>query len=174
MASLGALASLAQYGSSDSEITDSSEDEDTLEPIEDFILRILKNVIKESVRRVEYARSIKYRNKDEIDLEDSSSSDDESSDDDSSDFEGLILVNNKEASEKAKKVPPRVKGELLPADLPPIEDLHISVPAYECLQIGNVQLFVNLIFILYASWRFKIVCLQRKLASLAIHKKSNF
>ena len=94
MATLGVLASLAQYGSSDSEITDSSEDEDTLEPTEDFILRILKNVIKESVRRVEYARSIKYRNKDEIDLEDSSSSDDESSDDDSSDFEGLILVNN--------------------------------------------------------------------------------
>ena len=31
--------------------------------------------------------------------------------------------------------------------------------------IGNVQLFVNLIFILYARWRFKIVCLQTKLAS---------
>ena len=34
--------------------------------------------------------------------------------------------------------------------------------------------FVNLIFILYARWRFKIVCLQTELASLAIHKKSNF
>ena len=36
--------------------------------------------------------------------------------------------------------------------------------------IGNVQLFVNLIFILYAWWRFKIVyvCLHTKLASLAI------
>ena len=40
--------------------------------------------------------------------------------------------------------------------------------------IGNVQLFVNLIFILHARWRFKIVCLQTKLASLAILKKSNF
>ena len=40
--------------------------------------------------------------------------------------------------------------------------------------IGNVQLFVNLILILHARWRFKIVCLQTKLASLAIHKKSNF
>ena len=38
--------------------------------------------------------------------------------------------------------------------------------------IGNVQLFVNLIFILYVRWRFKIVCLQSKLASLAICKKS--
>ena len=40
--------------------------------------------------------------------------------------------------------------------------------------IGNVQLFVNLIFILCARWRFKIVGLQTKLASLAIRKKSNF
>ena len=37
--------------------------------------------------------------------------------------------------------------------------------------IGNVQLFVYLIFILYARWRFKIVCLQTELASLAIRKK---
>ena len=36
--------------------------------------------------------------------------------------------------------------------------------------IGNVQLFVNLIFILYARWRFEIVCLQTNLASLAIRK----
>ena len=51
-------------------------------------------------------------------LDDSSSSDKESSDDDdedSSDFEGLIFINNKEANNKAKKIPPRVKGELLPA-----------------------------------------------------------
>ena len=36
---------------------------------------------------------------------------------------------------------------------------------------GNVQFFVNLIFILYARWRFKIVCLQTKLASLANRKE---
>ena len=39
--------------------------------------------------------------------------------------------------------------------------------------IGNVQLFVNLIFILYARCRFEIVCIQTNLASLAICKKSN-
>ena len=39
------------------------------------------------------------------------------------------------------------------------------------ISIGNVQLFVNLIVILYARWRFKIVCLQTKLASLIIRKK---
>ena len=37
--------------------------------------------------------------------------------------------------------------------------------------IGNVQLFVNLIIILYAGWRFTIVCSHTKLASLAIRKK---
>ena len=40
--------------------------------------------------------------------------------------------------------------------------------------IGNVQFFVNLISTLNARWHFKIVCLQTKLASLAIRKKCNF
>ena len=35
-------------------------------------------------------------------------------------------------------------------------------------RIGNVQFFANLIFILYARWRLKIVCLLTKLALLAI------
>ena len=39
------------------------------------------------------------------------------------------------------------------------------------MAIGNVQLFVNLMFILYFRWRFKIVCLQTKLAPLAVCKK---
>ena len=39
----------------------------------------------------------------------------------------------------------------------------------EVAGIGNVQLFVNLVFILYARWRFKT-----KLASLIIRKNSNF
>ena len=38
------------------------------------------------------------------------------------------------------------------------------------IQIGNVQLFVNLIFILYARWRFKIACLQ----TFVIRKKNYF
>ena len=44
----------------------------------------------------------------------------------------------------------------------------------QAITIGNVQLFVNLIFILHTRWRFEIVCLQIKLASLAIRKKSYF
>ena len=40
--------------------------------------------------------------------------------------------------------------------------------------IGNVIFCQFDLFILYARWRSKIVCLQTKLASLAIRKKSNF
>ena len=42
----------------------------------------------------------------------------------------------------------------------------------EMVAIGNVRLFVNFIFILYARWRFKNVCIQTKLASLAMRKKT--
>ena len=45
---------------------------------------------------------------------------------------------------------------------------------YKDCPIGNVQLFINLFFILYARWRFKIVCFQTKLVSLAICKKRNY
>ena len=32
-----------------------------------------------------------------------------------------------------------IKGEILLSELPPIEDLHISVPAYECIKMGFVK-----------------------------------
>ena len=51
-----------------------------------------------------------------------------------------------------------------------IEVIDLEDPTNHCTSIGNVQLFDNLIFILYARWRFRIVCLQTKLASLAIRK----
>ena len=34
-------------------------------------------------------------------------------------------------------------GELAPADLPPIEDLHITVPSAECLRIGDISSVVD-------------------------------
>ena len=37
----------------------------------------------------------------------------------------------------------KVKGELSNADLPPIEDLHISVPEYECVPLGEVSSIVD-------------------------------
>ena len=36
-----------------------------------------------------------------------------------------------------------IKGEILTSELPPIEDLHISVPAYECIKIGFVKEVVD-------------------------------
>ena len=52
-----------------------------------------------------------------------------------------------------------------------LRNLQVDRPTYTNLnriiaQIGNVQLFVNLMFVLYARWRIKIICLQTKLASL--------
>ena len=36
-----------------------------------------------------------------------------------------------------------ISGELLPSDLPPIEDLQISVPEAECFQVGTVSSCVD-------------------------------
>ena len=40
---------------------------------------------------------------------------------------------------KRRKQPPTVRGELLLSDLPPIEDLQISVQEYECLKMGVIK-----------------------------------
>ncbi|KAK7865621.1 hypothetical protein R5R35_009787 [Gryllus longicercus] len=44
---------------------------------------------------------------------------------------------------KAKKEIPKTKGELGLEDLPPIEDLHITVPESECVEIGKVLSIVD-------------------------------
>ena len=151
MASLGALAAIANTYS-DSEM-ESSDEEDSMETFLDdseYVKEsILISVVREAVRRVEYAKSISYRTKktDDQQITDSSevSSNEESTsseDTDSSDSEGVIFVGNKEANKdslKKRKPPPMVHGELLSSDLPPIEDLHITVPEYECIEIGTIQ-----------------------------------
>ena len=91
----------------------------------------------------------------------------------------------KEAFERIKRVVASDSSlDKIVADFIKVEDQNFALFNYvtemnnqvEGLQesIGNVQLFVNLIFILFARWRFKIVCLQTKLDSLAIRKKCNF
>lgn len=45
--------------------------------------------------------------------------------------------------QKKKRDPLRVKGELLIEDLPPIEDLKITVPENECLEIGVIHGIVD-------------------------------
>jgi len=144
---LGALASLANYESSSDDEDSQSEMEQGFDSLEKFLMDgLLKSVIKESVRRVEYARSIRYRNHEAIEIDDSSSSLEEASpcSNSDSDSDDCLSIQKKDgANEKKRKAPPKVKGELLPNDLPLIEDLQISVPEYECLQVGTISSIVE-------------------------------
>lgn len=71
--------------------------------------------------------------------EDSSSSDDDSSS--SGHYEDPMEIERNAAPKKSG--PLKVKGEMLIDDLPPIEDLTITVPETECLQIGKVFSMVD-------------------------------
>lgn len=58
------------------------------------------------------------------------------------------ILNYSDTDEELDKVTkmksgPRVKGEQRLCDLPPIEDLHISVPHEKCKLIGEVKSFVD-------------------------------
>ena len=152
---LGALAAIASTYS-DSELETESEEEECFEyqTYEHFIRdAILGGILREAVRRVEYAKSVNYRNHQSSvgHITDSSLPDESSSEsDETSDEDGVIIVENKEASKQSNpksRIPPRVKGELLPADLPPIEELHITVPEYECLEIGTISSIVDQIVV---------------------------
>jgi len=51
------------------------------------------------------------------------------------------VINN--APKPKKKDPMRTRGEILIEDLPPIQDLHISVPAEECMELGKISSIVD-------------------------------
>ena len=79
-----------------------------------------------------------------------SSNEDSSSESDSTDDEDSIAkkVEDKELSQKnisSKKQGNtlKVKGEMCNSDLPPIEDLHISVPEFECVHLGKISSMVD-------------------------------
>ena len=63
--SLGGLAALADYGSSMSEDSESESEVEEVAKFDNFEQFIkdglLSSIVKESVRRVEYAKSINYR-----------------------------------------------------------------------------------------------------------------
>ena len=80
------------------------------------------------------------------------------------------LINEKKPKEKLKAAV--IVRDLKNARNPSVKAAYEIAHDYH-QSIGNVKLFVNLIFILYARWCYKIVCLQTKLALLAIRKKSN-
>lgn len=75
----------------------------------------------------------------------SSSSDESSSDsDDSSSSDELEIIEMEIESSNKKNThgPIRARGEQLIEDLPPIEELKITVPETECIEIGKVQSIV--------------------------------
>ena len=89
-----------------------------------------------------------------------------------------ISENTRSSSQKVEDVP-TTPAFIASFNAPSLPLKSLPVISYESKttgttssnSIGNVQLFVSLIFILYARWRIKIVCLPTKLASLAFRKK---
>ncbi|XP_004521799.1 H/ACA ribonucleoprotein complex non-core subunit NAF1 [Ceratitis capitata] len=49
-----------------------------------------------------------------------------------------------------RRQPPRVRGEMLLDELPPIQDLQISVPAEECIEFGRVHSIVDQLLLVSA------------------------
>ena len=79
-----------------------------------------------------------------------SSNEDSSSESDSSDDEDSIAkkvedkeLSQKNVSNKKQSNTLKVKGEFCNSDLPPIEDLHISVPEFECVPLGKISSMVD-------------------------------
>lgn len=99
---------------------------------------------------VKMDQSIDYRANDSSSDEEtdssSSSSDDESSssesDSSTDDLEVVEIEFEKTNNNKSSEYPLRVRGEQFIDELPPIEDLKISVPETECIEIGKVQSIV--------------------------------
>lgn len=91
-----------------------------------------------------------YRDLDS-DSDTSSSSDSDSDVDSVKDIEEVSSGDELEASSRtAKPEPPKVNGELGLDDLPPIEDLAISLPAQETTKIGNIVSVVDRLVIVRA------------------------
>lgn len=73
----------------------------------------------------------------EIQSEDEESDSDTSSSDSDEDINNTV-IKAKEDEEKDEG-PPRTKNELCPKDLPPVEDLTMSVEEHDCLEVGVIS-----------------------------------
>ena len=81
----------------------------------------------------------------------SSEDDDSSSDSESEKDEKDSALESEEEQDSPKpkdlknkqSIKMKVKGEFLNSDLPPIEDLHISVPEFECVPLGKISSIVE-------------------------------
>lgn len=97
-----------------------------------------------------------YRKKSDIEDSDSSSSSDSEDEKDLNEIKRKVNESAKNQDDgssddddegkprtQKKREPPKVKGEMLLDELPPIEDLQISVDEKECLEIGKVMSIVE-------------------------------
>jgi len=74
----------------------------------------------------------------EIESEDESDSDSSSSSDSEEELDNKVVV-AKDDAEKDDEGPPRTKNEILPKDLPPVEDLDMTVNEADCLEVGEIS-----------------------------------
>lgn len=160
---------MAQYHSSDSETDDSQSDSDEISDNSDMdikrqiskyiVPRIGGNVampVNDGYRDVQPFRMIQ----DNDDSDDSEDSDSDTNKDvihvpqsaiKEPEDSMVVMESNSEDEDiaenpgtaKKKRVPLKVRGELLLEDLPPIEDLKISVPEEECSIMGFVSSIVD-------------------------------
>uniref|UniRef100_A0A1A9ZEW0 H/ACA ribonucleoprotein complex non-core subunit NAF1 n=1 Tax=Glossina pallidipes TaxID=7398 RepID=A0A1A9ZEW0_GLOPL len=143
------LSMLAQYGS-DSEFENGKSDSESEDD----------KSTTDSVVEIPIVNNTDYRNQTiQIDSESDSESDIECLEDIRKIIENRISASNDDCNEeegdeedeecgdgtkkKGKPRPPRVKGELLLDDLPPIKDLHITVPEGECVELGKIHSIVD-------------------------------
>uniref|UniRef100_A0A1A9WLX3 H/ACA ribonucleoprotein complex non-core subunit NAF1 n=1 Tax=Glossina brevipalpis TaxID=37001 RepID=A0A1A9WLX3_9MUSC len=148
--SLG-LSMLAQYGS-DSEfennIKSDNESEDDNKSTTDSVIEIpLVNNVDYRAQTIEIDSEVDSESSSDIECLDNlrmtiekriGAGNDDGNDDDEEDEDC-----DDGTKKKSKPKPPRVKGELLLDDLPPIQDLHITVTEDECVELGKIHSIVN-------------------------------
>ena len=108
--------------------------------------------IRQDDQRKELIENSGIISSDSSDSSSSSSEDDESSSDSESEKDekdSALESEEEQDSPKPKdlknkqRTTMKVKGEFLNSDLPPIEDLHISVPEFECVPLGKISSIVD-------------------------------
>lgn len=139
------LSLLAGYGSDEEDTNKANDDDDVVEvPVTDTI----PNTATSAPRRVvtlssgsdssctysdsdsegEYLTVLRQKIDKRINTEDCDEDDDDCDGDD---------------ARPRRRQPPKVRGEMLLDDLPPIEQLEITVPEDECIELGKVQSIVD-------------------------------
>ena len=157
--STGALAFITGYGSSDDDSnvdekpklddfrSNSKDHPDTGQadvPAEDLKPSNHQPIIEEKPIKMSRDWRNDHESEDDSDSSSSSSSSsEESSESESSESEASDNEDVQDTEQKPKQNQKKSKHEFSLSDLPPIEDLHITVPDYECILLGKVSSVVD-------------------------------